>query len=295
MADTSVGHTNPEKLVETQLDDYLGELQGLWDGDVLTYIGPIVTPAEDLIRDELEAIDPKRGRIFFILETAGGYIEVAQRIADTLRHHYQYVDFVVPNACMSAGTVLAMSGNAIHMDYYSVLGPIDPQVQRPGDGALIPALGYIAKYKELIGKAKEEGLTAAEIAYLVQRFDPAELYSYEQAKELSISLLEEWLVSYKFRDWATTATRGLPVTEDMKKARAKEIAEKLQNTEAWHSHSRGISMAVLHRDVNLQIEDLEQTPEIHRKLRAYYKLLKGYLSRRGQSGVLHRQGSYLPY
>jgi membrane-bound ClpP family serine protease len=289
------GHTVPEKLIETQLDEYVAELEAFWDGDVLTFIGPIIDGADDLIRDEVEAIDPKRECLYAILETSGGYIEVAQRIADTLHHHYQCVDFVVPNACMSAGTVLAMSGNDIHMDYYSVLGPIDPQVQRAGDGALIPALGYLAKYEQLIQKAQSpDGLTMAEITYLVQRFDPAELYSYEQARELSISLLKEWLVKYKFRNWTVTSTRGIPVTDDMKNNRAAEIAKALADTERWHSHNRGISRAVLDRDVNLQIEDLEKSPEVHGKLRAYYKMLKGYALRMGNLGLLHRRGNYLP-
>lgn len=244
----------------------------------------------------MEAIDPKAGHLFFIIETTGGYIEVAQRIADTLRRHYAVVDFVVPNFCMSAGTVLAMSGNAIHMDYYSVLGPIDPQVQRPGDGALIPALGYLAKYQELIEKAKSpEGLTAAEITYLVQRFDPAELYSYEQARELSISLLKEWLVKYKFLNWTVTAARKLPVTAEMKEDRAEQIAKALGDNERWHSHARGISMAVLDRDLNLQIEDLEkETPGIHGTLRSYYKLLKAHAIRMRHPYVLHRRNNYLP-
>jgi hypothetical protein len=80
----------------------------------------------------------------------------------------------------------------------------------------------------------------------------------------------------------------------MKTNRAEEIAKALADTERWHSHNRGISMAVLDRDVNLQIEDLEKTPEIHGKLRAYYKMLKGYALRMSHQGVLHRRTNYLP-
>jgi hypothetical protein len=38
------------------------------------------------------------------------------------------------------------------MDYYSVLGPIDPQVNNK-DGKLVPALGYLDKINELIIKS----------------------------------------------------------------------------------------------------------------------------------------------
>ena len=56
-------------------------------------------------------------------------MDVVQRVVDTLRRHYNLVDFIIPNYAYSAGTVLAMSGDAIHMDYYSRLGPIDPQIE----------------------------------------------------------------------------------------------------------------------------------------------------------------------
>ncbi len=108
---------------------------------------------------------------------------------------------------MSAGTVLVMSGDSIYMDYSSALGPIDPQIQRAGGNALVPALGYLEQYDRLIKKSANGTLTSAELAYLIDKFDPAELYYYEQARELSIALLKEWLVKYKFKNWTTTQTK----------------------------------------------------------------------------------------
>jgi ClpP class serine protease len=94
---------------------------------------------------------------------------------------------------MSAGTVLVMSGDTIHMDYASTLGPIDPQVRNRAE-QWVPALGYLEQYDRLVEKSKAGTLTTAELTYLLQNFDPAELYQYEQERELSIALLEEWLV-----------------------------------------------------------------------------------------------------
>jgi hypothetical protein len=42
-------------------------------------------------------------------------------------------------------------------------------------------------------------LTTAELFYLVQSFDPVELYGYEQERELSIELLKGWLQNCKFK------------------------------------------------------------------------------------------------
>ncbi len=134
---------------------------------------------------------------------------------------------------MSAGTVLVMSGDEIWMDYYSTLGPIDPQVDR-ADGSKVPALGYLTQYERLIGKSSRGELTTAELSILIQNFDLGELYYYEQARELSIALLKEWLVKYKFKNWKKTKTRGLRVTQQMRRARAEEIGMKLNNPDLWH-------------------------------------------------------------
>ena len=115
------------------------------------------------------------------------------------------------------------------MDYYSTLGPIDPQVER--GGTLIPATGYLIQYQRLIDKSARGELTTAEASILIQNFDLGELYSYEQARNLSITLLKEWLVKYKFKNWDKTKTRGLPVTRKMKHQRAEEIAERLNDIE----------------------------------------------------------------
>jgi hypothetical protein len=287
--------TTSNEIVEEQLDGLVETLEQELNADCLAFNGLLLLGADDLVRDALEARNPKRPKLVVVLETTGGYIEVTQRIAETLRQHYTSVEFIVPNYAMSAGTVLVMSGDAIHMDYYSVLGPIDPQVQRPGSTTLVPALGYLAQYERLIEKSRQKKLTTAEMAFLVEKFDPAELYSYEQARELSITLLKEWLVKYKFKEWHHTRTRRIPVTTAMKKSRAEKIAKLLNNTARWHSHGYGISRAILTSDeFKLEIEDFGAKPDFNHKLRAYYRLLIDYMGRLGLSGVLHWKGKYVP-
>lgn len=282
----------PETIIEEQLDNLLGDIEKAMDCDVLTFCGPIDYGIDDQIRYEIEALPNKKGRLGVILETPGGSIDVAERMANTFRHHYSVVEFVVPNFAMSAGTVLVMSGDSIHMDYYSVLGPIDPQVRGPG-GDLIPALGYIEKYRALIEKSRRGKITTAEVTYLISKFDPAEMYQFEQAVDLSINLLKEWLVKFKFKDWKKTRTRGIKVTDKMKKKRAEEIARNLNKTDLWHAHSRGISMEVLRRDLRLEIEDFAASP-CGAKIKDYYRLLQDYMLRRGSLAVTHRRGRYFP-
>ena len=288
---------NANQFIEQQLSVCAEALENELKADVLTFNGPLFMGVDDIIRNVIEMKKqdaPHKRRLVVVLTTTGGYIEVVHRIVDTLRHHYRYVDFVIPNYAYSAGTVFAMSGDAIYMDYYSRLGPIDPQVET-SSGRQVSALGYLIQWERLIDKAAENGLTIEETQLMIDGFDQAELYNFEQERKLSIALLEEWLVKYKFKNWKTTETRGLKVTQKMRKDRASTIALELNNTEKWHTHGHGISMAVLQKHLKLLIDDFGQDPNLNSKIKNYYNLLTDYMVKRGNSGIIHVAGAYLPF
>jgi hypothetical protein len=217
-------------------------------------------------------------------------------MVETVRHHYDHVIFAIPNYAFSAGTVFVMSGDEIHMDYYSRLGPIDPQIQT-SDGRTVPALGYLKQWERLLKKARDGSLTMVEAQLMIEGrgFDQAQLYQYEQARELSIALLEDWLVNYKFKHWIKTETKGKVVTHTMRKRSAAAIARTLNETERWHSHGYGISLEVLERDLGLKIGDLDKSPERCDKLKQYHQLSEDYMIKMKQTGVLHTVGSWVPF
>lgn len=285
-------NSNPNSIIIDQLTERLKTLEQLTDSDVILICAPIRFGLDTFLRDTVEAISPKKEKVTVVLETGGGFIEVTQRMAQTLRMHYKIVDFIIPDYAYSAGTVLVMSGDSIYMDYFSVLGPIDPQVEK--EGRMVPALGYLEQYNRLIEKSKRGSLTTAEMAILIQRFDPAELYMYEQAKELSISLLKDWLVQYKFKNWKKTASRKRTVTKEMRVKRAQEIATSLNQIAKWNSHGRGISMAVLREDLKLMIEDFGQNTALKTAIKDYHKLLKDYQSTVHHHSVIHTRQEFVP-
>jgi hypothetical protein len=232
-------------------------------------------------------------KLVIVLTTDGGYIETVQRMVDTVRKHYRLVDFIIPSQAFSAGTIFALSGDAIHMDYYSRLGPVDPQVEAQ-PGKAVSALGYLERYEALLKKAQDPNvpISPAEISILINGFDQGLLYHYEQAREQSIALLKEWLAKYKFKNWNRTETRGIRVTKAMKKAQAERIGTQLNDTKTWHSHGHGISMAVLRRHLNLRIDDFEENPARSSAIRGYYNLLYDYMMKRGAKGTIHIVGDY---
>jgi hypothetical protein len=298
MADSSASSKpksgNAGDFIEHQLDLRLRAIEDDFTADAVAFNGPLILGVDDIVRNAIEKMGnarPKRPKLAILLTTPGGYIETVHRIVDTLRRHYQLVDFIIPNYAYSAGTVLAMSGDAIFMDYYSRLGPIDPQVETQG-GRMVPALGYLERYDALIGKAKAGKITAAEVQLLVQGFDQGELYQYEQARELSIGLLKEWLAKYKFKNWTVTRTRKKKVTKQMKTAQAAKIARELNMTSKWHTHGYGISKDVLERDLGVIIDDFSSDPLVGGRVREYHDLLIDYMGKTGSAGSIHIPGEY---
>ncbi len=272
-------------LIEARLADILLEIESELSADCLFYNGHIAFGADDRIRDAVEGLTKRRRKLVFILETSGGFAETARRISDALRHHYRDVDFLIPSHAMSAGTILALSGNAILMDYYSVLGPIDPQVASRDGRQLLPALGYLLRYEELLDKANRGEAGAAELQILLG-FDQGELYAYRQARALSLALLEEWLAKYKFKNWTVTKTRKLPVTNSMRKKRAIEIAEKLNDIGKWNSHGIGINMQRLRRDLKLYIDDFGRNRVLRTAVRNHHTLMLDYSLKMGFESVV---------
>src|SRR3990167_1775143 len=275
-----------DQTIHDLLTNKLKSLEKHFKSDVVSYFGPIIDGNETFFMQIIEQLNKgkkKNDSLYIILTTQGGSAIAVERYVNIVRNHYSEVNFIIPDYAYSAGTIFCLSGDNIHMDYFSVLGPIDPQVQNK-EGKWVPALGYLDKVNELLEKAKNNSLTQAEFLIL-KDFDLAELRAYEQAKELTIALLKKWLVKYKFKNWIKHSTTPMllnkAVTDEEKEKRAEEIADELGNNKTWKSHSRPINMETLVNDpkLRLKIEDFGKIPERKRMIREYYILLLDYITK----------------
>ena len=267
-----------EQLSQTAISDLLLKLEAKLDADVFTYYGEIVNGVEREVKDFIEALakdSHKHDSIYIFLTTPGGSLTPVQRMVDIFRHFYDEVNFIVPDYAYSAGTIFCMSGDNILMNYFSALGPVDPQVQNK-DGKLVAALGYLDKINDLLIKAQNNTISQAEFLIL-KDFDLAELRAYEQAKELAVDLIMKWLVKYKFKDWAVHSD-GSSVTTEEKKERATEIANTLSNNNIWKSHGRAINMQEL-ENMNLKINDYGKNTELCNLIDSYYSVLTDYVTK----------------
>ncbi len=263
-------------ILKEALDSALLELEKQLTADVLVFTGPIHEGPENQFLSIVEqlAVEKKHETLIVVLTTNGGSATVVERYVNIIRHNYKRVIFIVPDYAYSAGTIFCMSGDEIWMDYFSVLGPIDPQVPNK-DGKYVPALGYLDKIAELISKAQANTLTQAEFLIL-KDFDLAELKGYEQARELTITLLKEWLVKYKFKSW--TKHKDLSdVTDAEKTEKAEHIAKELGDYTKWKTHGRPINLQVL-ESLGLKINDYSNNSPQREIIRKYYKLMMEYVS-----------------
>lgn len=284
---------NIDKIIGEHLKQTRARLEDHFDADVLAYYGDIATAYMTYFRQCLEKIGTNnrtlKSKLVVVLNTSGGEVEAVERMVEMQRHFYKEVYFVIPHLAMSAGTIYCMSGDKIYMDYSSSLGPIDPQVQNK-DGKWVPALGYLDKFEEILENARKGTITNVEYA-IAQNQDLAELSRYEQALDLSVSLLKQWLKDYKFKDWITHRSpgpnNGNLVNDDEKDARANEIAKQLGDNKLWHSHGRRIGIDTLRSKLRLEIEDYSSINDLREKINDYHDLIVDYMKRQNWSTFIN--------
>ena len=262
---------------------HLADIEEMTGADGLTIISPMQDGLEHSIKIAIESREDRRADLCVVLDTPGGVMEVVERIVRVLRKHYEGVKFIIPDRAMSAGTVLAMSGDEIWMDYHSCLGPIDPQLFV--EGKWVPALSYLEQYERLIEKSQQGILSAAELV-LLGKLDLAALHQYELARDLSIELLQRWLATYKFKDWTVTESGGKTVTSAMKKERASDIARALSDHTRWRTHARGIDLETL-KDLKLKIENLDDNPSLKKAVWDYFWFVRSYMVSSGDNSFVH--------
>lgn len=232
---------------------------------------PITIDYDDIVPIHDQLSNLSGDKIDIILETPGGYAEIAEKIVEYIRKKFADVAFIIPGAAMSAGTIMAMAGDDILMSPLSSLGPIDAQLSQQGKRFSAHA------FLEGLNKIKDEVTTTGVLnkAYIpiLQNVSPGETQSAQNALDFARVLVRDWLSKYKFKNWHTHSTTGLPVADSDRKNRASEIADQLCDHGKWKTHGRCINMDAL-RDMKLKITDYTETKELSEAIERYFTLLK---------------------
>ena len=255
------------KIIENEMSAIMNDIEGIVGCPVVSYEGSITYHIDEIFLRCLELVkqrDSNNNKISVLLQTPGGDPNGAENFVNAIRYHFDKVTFIIDQYAMSAGTMIALSGNEIMMHYAATLGPIDPQILNK-DGNFVPATGYLHQYQKLLNISKKRDLTLAELAIL-QSFDVATLSLYESAIEQAKILVEKWLATYKFCGWKTLKDR---------QRRASEIAKDLSDFKKWHSHSRPLGLQHLY-DLGIKITDYSKSNKLaplHNLVREYRNLV----------------------
>lgn len=231
---------------------------------------------DDLPFSEMIAAVPEKAKaIDVILVTPGGSAQQVAKFVDKLRPRFDAVTFILPYMAMSAGTILAMSGNDIVMGPNSYIGPIDPQVPNR-EGLYVPAQAILTLLEEIQKRGEEliaKGLNPLwSDLHILRHLDAKEIGNALNASRYSMELVEGYLYNYKFKNWATHSD-GRLVTDEDKTTRAKEIALMLCNHGQWKTHSRGITRDVAWTECRIKVTHSESVSGLDRAMRRFWALM----------------------
>jgi len=155
---------------------------------------------EEDIQGFMEVVNGLDGdQLDIILHTPGGSIESTEAILIYLRSKFTNIRIIIPQAAMSAGTVLACGSNQLVMGTHSFIGPIDPQMQirgRNGQVQSVPAQAVIEQFEMAKAECKADQRNIGVWLPIIEQYGPALLKQCEHASKLSQELVAKWLKLY---------------------------------------------------------------------------------------------------
>jgi ATP-dependent protease ClpP protease subunit len=244
-----------------------------------TQIGKAITSPQALsITDEdvqglMEVVHGLKGEnLDLILHSPGGSAEATEAIVSYLRKKFSHIRVVIPQAAMSAATMLACASNRILMGKQSSIGPIDPQMflQTQMGGQLIPAQAILDQFDLAKKQVQDPKMLGAWLPILGQ-YGPALLIQCQNALKLSKQLVSDWLTGYMFNG--------------KNKDTAEKIADYLSNHKNFQTHSRHIDRD-LAKKIGLIVDDLESDQDLQDRFLSAFHAMTHTLSATGAVKII---------
>ena len=94
------------------------------------------------VLDQLQTVE-RRKAIAILLDSPGGDLRSAFRIAKTIKRHCSEYYVFIPRLAASAATVLALGASRLYFGEHAEIGPIDPQVSVPDHARRVSSLEVV--------------------------------------------------------------------------------------------------------------------------------------------------------
>lgn len=196
----------------------------------------------DLNLDELD----------IIIHSPGGSAESTEQIITYLREKFDDIRIFIPQAAMSAATLMCCAADEVYMGKHSAIGPIDPQfvTQTPFGRRITAAQAIIDQFE--MAKGSIQNRTDL-IAWqpLLNQYSVGLLAECREAMGLSRDLAYEWSRDYMHSD----------ESDDDAKALAEELSSFLSDRRKFKSHGRRID-AETAADHGLRVQSLEEDQKL---------------------------------
>lgn len=236
---------------------YLTQLHHHTKRDIILYASnwtkPISFGGAESINEEdmqglMEAVHGlKSGELDLILHSPGGVAEVTESMVSYLRKKFDNIRVIVPQAAMSAATMLACAADEIVMGKQSSLGPIDPQLGLLNEYGVqfLPAQAIIDNFETAKKISSESPQQMGAFLPILGQYPPGLIEQCYEAQALSVELVSKWLRLYMFGDRKRSA------------GKARRIAMHLANHSKFKSHTRHIDMDIAMK-LGLKVTALEE-------------------------------------
>jgi hypothetical protein len=177
----------PEPAKPVTVNDLLLQIESETDSDIYMYAGPVAVKSEREFNQCLVK-NKKRNNATVWVTTYGGSADVAYQLVRSVRRNYAKGRFTlfVDSVCKSAGTLIALGADEIVMSDTAELGPLDIQLQKPGElGELVSGLTAT----QALSTLRDAAFEAFEAQFLQLRFKSGGAISTKLAAELAVKLV----------------------------------------------------------------------------------------------------------
>jgi hypothetical protein len=264
---------------------YLGKVQEETQRDVILYSSgwteldansPQHSITDTDVQGFMETIsDLDSNELDIILHSPGGSTEVAEQIVDYLRSKFDSVRMIVPQAAMSAATLMCCAADEVVMGHHSSLGPTDPQMLLPTKTGQrwVPAQTIVDQFEE-VNEAIQDGKEIAHYTPILSQYDPGLKQEAENAIELTDKLAEEWAEEYMFDQHQQASQK------------AQEVSSYLSNHKNFLSHNRRLSRKHITEETPMQVSGLEQSQDLQDAVLSVFHAVTASHGHRGYTKII---------
>lgn len=220
------------------------------------WTGGEVPPNFTSINDEdvqgfMQAVHGLNGTsLDLILHTPGGSAEATDAIVSYLRSKFSDIRVIIPQAAMSAGTMLACAANRILMARHSSIGPIDPQMilQTPIGVRAFAAHAILEQFELAQNDCATNPKNLNSWLPMLSQYGPALLIECRNQIDFGRQLVENWL-------------RGFMFGGIVNAAEPESIAEYLSTHSNFKTHGKHINIDKA-REIGLIIDQIEDDQDL---------------------------------